>query len=471
MEIVMKKLIITLVMFTFFSTYGVAQHHWYQPKELYSYGIIALAIDKTDNMWALIANFSSGKTKYAIQKFNGQNWITYSTNNFGYMLTEFEELNDIVVDGKNNIIVGGKNNFLLFSQTEQKWKKIGFSDTLDERKFRSLLTDSHGQVWSTGMGYKVLNRDTVNGIPFTKVEPYHEIFRFDGINLTKLYHKSPAFFSDLTGATEDAEANIWVAYQKSFNEPGGLLKHDRISSTFEIVNTPSGSGIGESSQVRTLYIDKISNTLYIGSQKKYYDNSFSPSMLSLLSIPVNNYVNFQLPDSIDVISKIIRYKDKTFMATVGEQGGGLYEVIGETLNRIDFKRYFPEFTPWGFLGAPNDIEMAGDKMWCATSDGIVVLDMNLITSVEEKSTSSSFKNLYPNPVRNGETVTATLPFKENEEMLEAFVTNALGQNILNVKDKVTSTSLKVNTASLSSGMYFLNVKTTQSSIAFPFIVE
>jgi len=128
----------------------------------------------------------------------------------------------------------------------------------------------------------------------------------------------------------------------------------------------------------------------------------------------------------------------------GEMNGSLMDVHGAGAQRSDPKSGSQGDYPQ-FFGPQGDVRYVFNYVRC-------VRDVSSATSIKESNNIEFNLNVYPNPTRNELTISSDV------EMNTISIYNAIGERVMNVKPNQKSTL--INTSNLSTGIYFVNIKTS-----------
>ncbi len=451
--------IVPVLLFTLFlcCSHAAAQHRWFQPSELYSSAVIALARDPGGALWAAVADPVRHPTPFAVQRFDGERWITISTADYDYPLPAASRLWDIAADGSGNILVAAERHLLRFDQSAQRWSSFRFDDSLEnERDFHHVLVDSRGRVWLSAVSRTVLGRNMIGGGEVRSVIPYLEMFRFEDGRLRKILSWPDMGFR-FTNPAEDSKGAIWLAYQRTgASAPGGLLKFIGDSAT--VVDVPRGSTATAGPMIRCLFIDS-QDRIHIGSSYRadLRGRTFPPSVTTI-SPDFTTYSEQIFPPAI-----FGYYELTTLMEHEGElyagTEGGLFKFIGDTIQMIDFRRYFPEFAAQNNLHAIHAIVPTADSLYCATSWGVVMLDsVETLSGVKMTASGSIRATAAPNPVRDGGGTTIEMSFGEDDALGDILLLNSTGREIAATMTPLGGSSIRLDTRGLSAGAYFVRVR-------------
>ena len=81
-------------------------------------------------------------------------------------------------------------------------------------------------------------------------------------------------------------------------------------------------------------------------------------------------------------------------------------------------------------------------------------------------------NVYPNPVKRGDTLTLQLNSKISSEKIDAQVINYLGQIVLKTTlYNKNSNTITIETSNLKKGVYFLKTLDNQNSKTIKFVIQ
>jgi len=128
----------------------------------------------------------------------------------------------------------------------------------------------------------------------------------------------------------------------------------------------------------------------------------------------------------------------------GEMNGNLMDVHGAGAQRSDPKTGLQNDYPQ-FFGPQGDVQYVFNYIRC-------VRDVPSSTDIKESNNVDFHFNVYPNPARNRLTISSDV------EMNTISIYNAIGERVINVSPN-QKLSL-INTSNLSTGIYFVNIKTS-----------
>lgn len=296
----------------------------------------------------------------------------------------------------------------------------------------------------------------IGGADVRSVIPYLEMFRFEEGHLRKLLSWPDMGFR-FTNPAEDSKGAIWLAYQRtSASAPGGLLKFIGDSAT--VVDVPRGSTATAGPMIRCLFIDR-QDRIHIGSSYRtdLHGRTFPPSVTTI-NPDFTTYSEQVFPPAIfgyHELTTLMEHQGEIYAGTEG----GLFKFLGDTIQMIDFRRYFPGFAPQNNLHAIHAIVPAADSLYCATSWGVVMFDsVETLSGVKMTAEGSIRATAAPNPVRDGGSTTIEMHFGEDDALGDILLLNSAGREIPAAMTPLGGSSVRLDTRELNAGAYFVRIR-------------
>jgi hypothetical protein len=421
-------------------------------------------------MYAITWKYADGKQSNIVERLNGIVWEKLQE---GFPLPVHEKLWDIAHDVSGNIIVAAEDVIVQFDPVNNVWKKHEFEDSLKgDRSFHHLFTDSQGRTWITGEGRAITRRDTIQGVPVQWGTVYNEVFMWNGTDLDLKFRSTPNPTSWFSNPAEDSDGNIWIAYHKGNSTiRGGFLKYE--GESFKIIDSPVGSNVTWGPTPQSIYFDTFGK-MYVGS-RQYRDRSGNsyPSSITTINFESSTGDDVTLSPYVANVYELLKYGNTLYIGTGGQDNIGLLYTHGGTVDRIDYRQRFVDYSEFSQMWTTQDIEMVDNKLWCATGWGVVVLDLQtIVNSISNTDKMSIAARVIPHPVKAGQPAIIQAALHQREGIVSAYLVNSLGERVHEQAFIEHYTDhLRLDTRNLNAGVHFLRITTSSSQKIIPVVIE
>ena len=441
----------------------------YSIKDLNGYDFVKAVAGRDNTPWIFGVGISA--KGYAVQRFENGAWKVYSTPEFEYPFPD-AGINDIAADSSGNILVAINDNILVFNPQVRKWSKITYHDTLDQRDFMRLTTDSHGRVWITADAYFIISIDTTK-MPVTKVvEAYSEVFLLENNQLKKMYIRRG--WAEFSAPMEDKAGAIWLAYVR-YRDEGGLMKFDGADIT--TVNLPDdGYGASRAALIGA-FIDKTTDDIYLYSKAWSANEIRYPTSFDRFNIATQRYETLKRfkEKGIDgVFDGCLLADGRAFvgMECAGCPTGSLTGYLIPEQRFVEGRVYagnFFEHPKASGSGFAQVSAIGGTIYWGCRTRGLLVLDIAALpTGVVDALWSASASLPYPNPIQNG---SINVHFATPDAVISVDLCNISGQYFFPIFQTFTD-RICISTDGLSAGTYRVRIRTAQGKFLLSsFVIE
>ncbi len=396
----MKKVQILLALI--FSSSLLAQEytHFTDAEGLVNNSVNCLTIDADQNIWF--------GTNNGVSMFDGENWTSYITEETPELVSN--SITAIFASTSGSTWFGSDFGISVFDGLS--WLIFTEADGLGDDRISSISEDENGVIW---VGEK-------NGIS-----------KYDGIEWTS--YGLP--FGGVNEISFDSNNDLWLAHGLS-----GLIHFD--GADFTTYNTNSGL---VSNFVRTIEIDQDDN--------KWVGTAQGITVLNTNNELVGHHTMMLLLPEPDTLNPVV---DIVFDSQ-GNVWTGIYVNYLVTVGGVAAWNG----ASWtGFI----DSELVGpvvralavdenDAIWVATSAGVTKIS-NPVLSVLNLATNSEIV-VYPNPAAS------SFVIHSENSILAYKVVNLLGIVVLE-SSAVNANSTRVNSENLSSGLYIVEVLTSEDRV-------
>ncbi len=469
--------LVTIMVFSS-QTVTLGQSRWFPESSFHGFHIVDIVEDQDSQIWVL-GNQNSYinnllVTNSAILMFDADDdkWVNVSMAEYDYPYsTEVMQINDLGLDRDGNPIVTLLGEVLRFDVVEQRWHRSDWKDSLDERIFNTIFTDSHSRTWITAKAHNVLSRDTINGTVFSRVGPPHEEIFLFGDALQRKHHKYSPTFGHLTNVAEDGNGDLWVAYMRIHPESqGGLYRYNPQRDSFDLFHVPNEAGVSYGAMVENLFIASDGSLIMTAHSGIGSDDILYPTRMIRYN-PSNGVHENYLSDDL-------RHVSHFHFATVGSiEFVGFSSVLNPQIPfviqdgksiPINIQAIFPEWNPDNWFG--TEAMYANEEyLWVGTRAGLLQLSLDEIFDVtvhiEEKVESPDQSVIYPNPISSGSF--AHLVTEDNISSLKVKIFDMMG--------RICKTEMpdqnRVSTSGLVPGSYFVEVQSGNVSRTVLIVVQ
>ena len=400
----MKKVQILLALI--FSSSLLAQEytHFTETEGLINNSVNCLTIDSDQNVWFGTNNGAS--------MFDGENWTSYNTAETPELLSN--SITAIFASTIGSTWFGSDFGISVFDGSS--WLLFTEADGLGDDRINSITEDENGVIW-------VGEKDGIS--------------KYDGTEWTSFGTDDGLPFGGVNEISFDSNNDLWLA-----NGLFGMIHFD--GTNFTTYNTNSGL---VSNSVRTIEVDQNDNK-WVGTAQGITvfnsNNELLDQHTMMLLLPA--------PDTLNPVVDIV-------FDSQGHVWTGIY---------VDYLVTVGGVAAWNgasWTGFSDDYLVGpvvralvvdeNDAVWVATSTGVTKIS-NPTLSVPSLSTHSEIV-LHPNPA-----VSSFVIHSENE--IQAYkIVNLLGKVVLE-SYAVTSNEINVNSRNFYSGLYIVEVVTTQNRI-------
>ena len=400
----MKKIQILVALI--FSSSLLAQEytHFTEAEGLINNSVNCLTIDSDQNVWFGTNNGAS--------MFDGENWTSYNTAEIPELVSN--SISAIFASASGNTWFGSDFGINVFDGSS--WLLFTEVDGLGDDRINSITEDDNGVIW-------VGEKDGIS--------------KYDGIEWTSFGTDDGLPFGGVNEISFDSNNDLWLA-----NGLFGMIHFD--GAEFTTYNTNSGL---ISNSVRTIEVDQNDNK-WIGTAQGITvlnsNNELVDQHTMMLLLPE--------PDTLNPVVDIV-------FDSHGNVWTGIY---------VDYLVTVGGVAAWNgasWTGFTDD-DLVGpvvralavdenDAIWVATSTGVTKIS-NPVLSVPNLSTSAEI-SVYPNPA-----VSSFVIHSENE-MQSYKIVNLLGKVVLE-SYTVNSNEVRINSEKLASGLYIVEVVTTEDRI-------
>ena len=382
-------------------------------------GVHAIAVDSSNVKWLASGN--------SLIKIDNSIWTTYDTS----IAIQNKTIYKIIVDRLDNKWMTTTNELIKYDNNNFFNYQLPIISASEWKTVKGIAIDNNNHKW-------LLILDNV--VPYPISFPYghiDQLYEFNDTTWIKHWEYIYSFGEDQSkynSVCTDGNGNVW------FSAKAGLTKYD--GKTFTVFNSQN-SGMPDS------LINCITNdnkNLWIGTNNgiaKYDNNNWT----------IFNKYNSGLPSDTVKAIKIDGFGNKWILTdgtlvkydnyswkVYNDSNSGIYR--GQSLYCLELDK---EMNKW--IGAYQDlIVYTGDK---------TPIDTN---AVDTKISGHYLSQNYPNPFNRTTTIGYFIPQKS---YITINIYDVLGrklETILNEEKQPGNYKIKFNAESLSSGVYFYQIK-------------
>lgn len=415
----------------------------------------------------IILKIYSGNDQFLVS-FDGTNIQKFGTD---YINQNLNPSNGQLITFDDCILIPNGDNKVFKYNANKEWSTIQFEDKYNsqDNKFgRSILrvSSSSTRAYFLSQAIDIKSKDTLQSgaIQIIGDAGYNEILSYDGLNLNKDYFIDTEVLGRFYDIAAD-EDGLWVVGQNNLY----FMKDNELVDTVDISNK---LGFDEHSIYSNISVTE--DYVYLLKQRTGSGATVpSPYFISYnKKTEVLEKIKFPLdplrrnPNSF---SEMVSYnKNHLFIAS----SGGVFEYYDNKLSYVDIFSQFLSEIPEVFQNylTSSDITISGDKFYVSTSVGLIYTDV--FTDVEEFDKQNTSIKVYPN-VLNEFSKILTLESNLDMTVNSIEIYNMSGEVVSQITDmsqiKKGNNSLKLNY--LSSGKYFLTIKTMKENFIVPLIIN
>ena len=408
----MKSLKLVLLIICSTSVFAQEYTHFTEAEGLVNNSVNCLTIADNQNVWF--------GTNNGVSMFDGTNWMSYTVDVAPDMIDN--RITAIYASSTGEIWIGTDYGINVFNG--DSWSTYTEEDGLGDNRVSYINEDANGVIW-------VAEKDGLS--------------KFNGSTWTSFGSQDGLPFGGLNYITFDSTNDLWLA-----NSIFGMIHFD--GTEFTTYNTSSGL---VSNVVRAIAIDENDN--------KWIGTAQGLTVFNATNEVVDHHTMMLLLPEPDTLNPVVDVK----LDSQGNVWTGVY---------VDYLVTVGGVAAWNgstWTGFTDDGELIGpvvralaidatDAIWVATSTGVTKISEPVL-SIPQVFTHSEM-SVYPNPARSSFVV-------HSENLIQSYkLVNLLGEVALE-SYSVNSNEFRVNSENLPSGLYIIDVLTTEGSIKKYVVVE
>lgn len=392
-------LVVLCICFTVFSSKSQTFTNFTTEDGLVDNTVNALVIDG-DNTWF--------GTQNGLSKYDGKEWTNYTTTSHPDMINN--TILAVEVDGDGNVWIGTDFGVGRFDGTD--WTQFTKDDGLANNRISCIEADGNGNVWvGNSSGVSV----------------------YDGTDWTSYTTTDGLPFGGVSAIAFDDNGDTWLG-----TGLGGVFVFD--GTDFTAITEDEG-----------LLNDKVTSIAITSKGAKWVGTSDGISVFNSSNELAKNHTRiFELPEP-DTLNPVTDVKiDSKGNAWVGVYVDYLVTEGGvSAYNGFKWQDFEEDDGLVGPVVRAVAVD-ASDNVWVATSTGASLISEIGISVDEVAKTTFA---IYPNPASSSFTI--DLREIANQEVNTIQLYNAQMQLVSEQKVNTNTPSFRIETAHLSSGLYFV----------------
>jgi len=403
------------LLFTFIcsaSLFAQEYTHYTVTEGLINNSVNCVTIDDNQNIWF--------GTNNGVSKFDGVNWESFTTDMSPDLVDN--SITAICATSAGEIWLGSDFGVSVFDGST--WVTYVEEDGLGDDRVSYISEDVDGVIW---------------------IAEKNGLSRFDGSSWITYGTEEGLPFGGLNYVTFDSNNELWLA-----NSIFGLIHFDGLN--FTTYNTNSGL---ISNTVRAIAIDENDN--------KWVGTAQGISVLNAANELEENHTMMLLLPEPDTLNPVVDIA----LDSQGNVWAGVY---------VDYLVTVGGVAAWNsdtWTGFTYDSELVGpvvralavdanDAIWVATSTGVTKIT-NPQLSISQLQ-NSILLSVYPNPASSSFVV-------RSENQIESYkIFNLLGKT-MKESNTVNLSEIHINSESLSSGLYIIDVVTSTGRVREFVVIE
>lgn len=430
------------------------------PKEVLGTFQFYPKVNVTDNQLALtgFTNIDGVLGINGVVLNNGTEWLNISTPTNGWDLSSTSYIRTIHRTENGSILAGanvmsGSGVLTMFDQAQSAWSQQPIADGSIERDFRFISPVSGNRALLSMASVDVTVRDTINHIPTRIGKMFAEVFLWQDGVLHKLGQSSPDSRRIEFGQFVESTDGAFYAgfYRSSDEDKQSLVRATSDGVDFISVGVPTPAGV---LPLSVKFNDGSLGFVYSGHADGGQILRWHPERGV-----INNTV---APSGIPYNLVAITVMGTTIIGITGGEQVWIFD--GASSMSLSLSKLLGQAD--GFIQQTFDIQSTDGKLYITTDRGLCIIESpSLVTSVEEPSLAPTVGQVYPNPAQ-GSTITIDTPEGTFDS---ARILGSDGRE-MNVDVKLSTTHVRVETASMPSGTYFVLLTGNNQRLLRPFVV-
>jgi len=408
----MKTVQLLFVFICSASLFAQEYTHYTESEGLINNSVNCVDIDNNQNVWF--------GTNNGVSKFDGVNWDSFTTDMTPDLVDN--SITAICATSTGDIWLGSDFGVSVFDGST--WSTYTEEDGLGDNRVSYISEDVDGVIW---------------------IAEKEGLSRFDGSSWTTYGTGEGLPFGGLNYVAFDSNNQLWLA-----NSIFGLIHFDGLN--FTTYNTNSGL---ISNTVRAIAVDENDN--------KWVGTAQGISVLNSVNMIEENHTMMLLLPEPDTLNPVVDLA----LDSQGNVWAGVY---------VDYLVTVGGVAAWNgdsWTGFTNDGELVGpvvralaidanDAIWVATSTGVTKITNPQLSMDQLKN--SIFLSVYPNPASSSFVI-------QSEYTIESYkIINILGKTIKE-SESINLNEIRINSESLSGGLYIVDVVTSVERIREFIVIE
>lgn len=372
--------------------------------------------------------------RYTVVQQQDNGWLGIASAATGWSLRTESFATDITHARTGDIVVTGRGMLMSYNPSDQIWTRFETDSGDIERRFTSANATDAGVLLPCAT-FKIISRDTVNGVVRSIGKMYFEAFILEQNNLKLLIKSSPEERRPELGNFVTVEGVSFAGFfHSNANDTQDIVRiQDGVADFVDIgVETPRGM-----TPRACVFAD--------GSIGLLYGRGLNESGMAVRWHPTNGIVYARAPQIPGLISGLIAIGNSLVAIS---SGGSMWTYDGSNVKIIKLVDIAgPNAQP---VNGIIDLKEYGSDLYITTDIGLFIINKSLLvpTSVDAGEIYAS-TNAFPNPA-SGDYVFIPIP---NGVITDIKVISIRGET-LNVNIDNDGKYFVVPATQLASGTYY-----------------
>jgi hypothetical protein len=389
---------------------------------------------------------------------NGTEWLDISAATTGWNLSSTHYINAISRTENGSILAGanlmsGSGMLAMFDKAESVWSQQPVAEGSIERDFRFISPISGNRALFSMASVDITNRETINHIPTRVGKMFAEVFLWQNGTLRKLGQSDPASHRVEFGQfVEGPDGAFYAGFFRSLaDDKQSLVRATPGGVEFLSLEVPTPLG---AVPLSVRFDDGSLGFVYPGRAAGGQILRWHPER----GIIANTVSPADMPYNLIAITAMGG-------TIIGVNGGDrIWNYDGVHSTSVSLSKLLGQAD--GFIQQTFDIQSANGKLYITTDRGLCIVEsVALVTSVEEPGLVSSAGQVYPNPSR-GSAITIDTP----EGVFDSVRILSSDGRDMEVETTFSANHIRIETASMPSGTYFVLLTSNNQRLLRPFVV-